>query len=89
MRDSQLIVMDEPTSALDPRAEFEVFARFHELAASRSAVLVSHRLSTVRMADRIYVLADGQIVECGNHDELVHRGGTYAHLFETQASHYR
>lgn len=89
MRDSQLIVMDEPTSALDPRAEYEVFERFHELAAGRSAVLVSHRLSTVRMADRIYVLSDGRVVERGSHEELVLRGGMYAHLFETQASHYR
>jgi len=89
LRDTQIIVLDEPTAALDARAEAEVFERFHELARDRTAILISHRLSTVRMADRIIVLRDGRIVESGAHDELVGKGGTYAHLFEMQARHYR
>ncbi len=89
LRDSQIIILDEPTAALDARAEAEVFARFHELARGRTAVLISHRLSTVRMVDRIFVLRDGRIVESGAHDELIHRGGAYAELFELQAKHYR
>jgi len=89
LRDSQLIVLDEPTSAMDPKAEYEVFKSFRQLLDGRSAILISHRLSTVRMADRIYVLQDGHIIESGSHDELVYRDGTYAHLFETQAKNYR
>lgn len=89
LRDSQLIVLDEPTSAMDPKAEYEVFKTFRQLLDGRSAILISHRLSTVRMADRIYVLKDGRIIESGSHDELVYRDGTYAHLFETQAKNYR
>ncbi len=89
LRDSQIIILDEPTAALDARAEAEVFARFHELARGRTAVLISHRLSTVRMVDHIFVLRDGRIVESGAHDELIHRGGAYAELFELQAKHYR
>ncbi|HXG44122.1 MAG TPA: ABC transporter ATP-binding protein [Gemmatimonadales bacterium] len=89
LRESQIIVLDEPTAALDPRAEAEVFERFHELARGRTAILISHRLSTVRTADRILVLADGRIVEAGPHDELVGREGLYARLFETQARPYR
>ncbi len=89
LRDSQLIVLDEPTSAMDPKAEYEVFKSFRKLLDGRSAILISHRLSTVRMADRIYVLQDGHIIENGSHDELVYRDGTYAHLFETQAKNYR
>ena len=68
---------------------FEVFERFHQLAAGRAALLISHRLSTVRMADRIYVLDRGRIIEVGDHESLVERGGTYAHLFETQARYYQ
>jgi ATP-binding cassette subfamily B protein len=89
LRDSQIIVLDEPTSAMDARSEYEVFQRFRQLAEGRTAILISHRLSTVRMADCIYVMKAGRIVESGPHEELVHYGGTYAHLFETQAQNYR
>ncbi|MCI0435349.1 MAG: ABC transporter ATP-binding protein/permease [Gemmatimonadetes bacterium] len=89
VRDSQIIVLDEPTAALDARSEAEVFERFHQLASGRTAILISHRLSTVRMADRIIVLHDGRVVESGRHDELVLRGGTYAELFDLQARYYR
>jgi ATP-binding cassette, subfamily B, bacterial len=83
------MILDEPTSSLDPKAEAEVFEKFRQLIGGRSAILISHRLSTVRMADRIYVLADGRIVESGTHDQLVGRDNTYAHLFEMQARHYK
>jgi len=89
VRDTQIVVLDEPTSFLDVQAEHEVFNRFRQLAAGRSTILISHRLSTVRMADCIYVLEDGRIVESGRHDELVRRGQAYARLFETQAQSYR
>lgn len=89
LRDAQIIVLDEPTSSLDAKAEYEVFKKFRHLAAGRTVILISHRFSTVRMADRIYVLEDGRIIENGSHDELVHLGGTYARLFETQAQYYR
>jgi ATP-binding cassette subfamily B protein len=89
LRETQIIVLDEPTASLDARSEAEVFARFHELSRGRTAILISHRLSTVRMVDRIFVLAGGRIVESGAHDELVERGGRYAELFELQARHYR
>jgi len=89
LRDAQIIVLDEPTGALDARAEHEVFRRFRQLAAGRTAILISHRFSTVRMADRIFVLEGGKIIESGSHDELVRLGGTYARLFETQAQYYR
>ena len=89
LRDAQIIVLDEPTSTLDARAEYEVFKRFRQLASGRTVILISHRFSTVRMADRIYVLEDGRIIESGSHDELVRLGGTYARLFETQAQYYR
>ncbi|HEU5296840.1 MAG TPA: ABC transporter ATP-binding protein [Burkholderiaceae bacterium] len=89
LRDAQVIVLDEPTSAMDASAEYEMFRRFRELAAGRSAILVSHRLSTVKMADRIYVLREGRVIESGTHDELVRRAGRYADLFEAQASGYR
>jgi ATP-binding cassette subfamily B protein len=89
LREAQVIVLDEPTSAMDASAEYDMFKRFRELAAGRTAILVSHRLSTVKMADRIYVLRGGRVVESGTHDELVERAGRYADLFEAQASGYR
>jgi ATP-binding cassette, subfamily B, bacterial len=89
VRDTQIVVLDEPTSFLDVHAEHEVFNRFRQLAAGRSTILISHRLSTVRMADCIYVLEDGRIAESGGHDDLIRRGGAYARLFETQAQSYR
>ncbi|MBW4596885.1 MAG: ABC transporter ATP-binding protein/permease [Brasilonema angustatum HA4187-MV1] len=89
LRDSQVIVLDEPTSAMDPKAEYEVFEKFRQLIKNQAAILISHRLSTVKMADRIYVMANGSIVESGTHDELIQLSATYAHLFETQAQQYR
>jgi ATP-binding cassette subfamily B protein len=89
MRDAQLLILDEPTATLDARAEYEVFQRFADLTRDRMAVLISHRFSTVRMADRILVLADGAIREEGTHHELVSLGGRYAELFELQAAGYR
>ena len=89
MRDAQVLILDEPTAALDARAEYEVFLRFAELTKGRMAVLISHRFSTVRMADRILVLQDGRLVDDGTHDELVARGGLYAELFSLQAAGYR
>jgi len=88
MGDSQLMILDEPTSALDARAENEVFIRFAELMVGRTAVLISHRFSTVRMADRILFLENGQKRELGSHSELVAQGGKYAALFELQAKGY-
>ena len=89
MRDAQLLVLDEPTAALDARAEYEVFLRFSELTRGRMAVLISHRFSTVRMADRILVLQGGELVEQGTHESLVEHGGLYAELFKLQAAGYR
>ncbi|HET8627698.1 MAG TPA: ABC transporter ATP-binding protein, partial [Thermomicrobiales bacterium] len=89
LRDAPVIVLDEPTSALDPTAEAEAHEKFRHLVAGRAAILISHRLSTVTMADRIYVLERGRIVEQGTHDELLCRGGTYARMFEAQARQYR
>ncbi|HEX6600006.1 MAG TPA: ABC transporter ATP-binding protein [Gemmatimonadaceae bacterium] len=89
MRSAQLLILDEPTAALDARAEYEVFVRFNQLMAGRMAVVISHRFSTVRMADRIIVLAHGRVVEEGTHDQLVRRGGLYGELFEMQAAGYR
>ena len=89
LREAQLLILDEPTAALDARAEYEVFARFSELMAGRMAVLISHRFSTVRMADRIVVLRHGQVEEAGTHEELVRRDGLYAELFAMQAAGYK
>jgi ATP-binding cassette, subfamily B, bacterial len=89
MREAQLLILDEPTATLDARAEYEVFQRFADLTRDRMAVLISHRFSTVRMADRILVLADGAIQEQGSHQQLVALGGRYAELFELQAAGYR
>jgi ATP-binding cassette subfamily B protein len=89
MRDAQVLILDEPTAALDARAEYDVFVRFNELMAGRMAVVISHRFSTVRMADRIVVLRRGEIVEQGTHEQLVKAGGLYAELFHMQAAGYR
>jgi len=89
MRDAQLLILDEPTAALDARAEYEVFRRFSELTEGKMAVLISHRFSTVRMADRILVLEHGRVVEQGTHEALVALGGRYAELFALQAAGYR
>ena len=89
MRDAQLLILDEPTAALDARAEFEIFQRFRELSEGKTAVLISHRFSSVRMADRILVLADGHLEAAGTHTELLAAGGRYAELFELQAEGYR
>ena len=89
MREAQVLILDEPTAALDARAEYEVFLRFAELTRGRMAVLISHRFSTVRMAERILVLQGGELVDQGTHEELVVRGGLYAELFSLQAAGYR
>ena len=89
MRDAQVLILDEPTASLDARAEYEVFLRFAELTKGRMAVLISHRFSTVRMAERILVLQGGELIDQGTHDELVARGGLYAELFGLQAAGYR
>ncbi|MDW8327363.1 MAG: ABC transporter ATP-binding protein [Anaerolineales bacterium] len=89
MRDCEVVVLDEPTAALDAENELRVFEQFRALAEDRMAVLISHRFSTVRMADHIYVLEDGEISEHGTHSELLVRGGTYARLFTLQAESYR
>jgi len=89
LREAQVLILDEPTAALDARAEYQVFLRFAELTKGRTAVLISHRFSTVRMADRILVLKEGELVEHGTHEELVGRGGLYAELFNFQAAGYR
>jgi ATP-binding cassette subfamily B protein len=89
MREAEVLILDEPTAALDARAEFEVFQRFKELSRGKTAVLISHRFSSVRMADRIFVLADGKVEAAGTHEELVSRPGLYSELFELQAAGYR
>jgi len=89
MRDAQLLILDEPTAALDARSEFEIFERFKEMSQGKTVVLISHRFSSVRMADRIVVLADGAVEAIGTHTELLARGGRYADLFELQAAGYR
>jgi ATP-binding cassette, subfamily B, bacterial len=89
LRDAQVLILDEPTAALDARAEREVFTRFAELTRNKASILISHRFSTVRMADRILVLNGGMIAEEGSHDRLIRDGGQYAELFELQAAGYR
>src|SRR6266568_7977411 len=89
LRDAQVLILDEPTAALDPRSEYAVFQRFADLTAGKTALFISHRFSTVRMADRIVVLENGRIAEDGNHEELANLGGRYAEMFEMQAANYR
>ncbi|HEY0264978.1 MAG TPA: ABC transporter ATP-binding protein [Granulicella sp.] len=89
LRDADLLILDEPTAALDARSELEVFERFAELTAGKMALLISHRFSTVRMADRIVVLSGGRLIEEGNHQKLMEQGGLYAEMFEMQAASYR
>jgi ATP-binding cassette subfamily B protein len=89
MRDASLLILDEPTSSLDPQAEYEVFARFRELTQGKSAIFISHRFSTVRLANRILVLENGGIRESGTHEELLALEGRYAELFSLQAEAYR
>ncbi len=88
-REAQLLVLDEPTASLDARSEHELFEYVQALAQGRSVLLISHRFSTVKSADRIYVLHQGEIVEEGSHEELVAQGGRYAELFGLQAAAYR
>jgi ATP-binding cassette subfamily B protein len=89
LRDSQVLILDEPTAALDAAAEADVFEQFAELTRGRTALFISHRLSTVKMADRIIVIEDGRVREQGTHKELLNNGGRYARLFEMQAANYR
>jgi ATP-binding cassette subfamily B protein len=89
LRDAELLILDEPTAALDARSELEVFERFAELTEGKMALLISHRFSTVRMADRIVVLSGGRLIEEGNHQQLMAAGGVYAGMFEMQAASYR
>ncbi|RYD71827.1 MAG: ATP-binding cassette domain-containing protein, partial [Sphingobacteriales bacterium] len=89
MKSAQVLILDEPTSALDARAEYEVFQRFAELTIGKSAVLISHRFSTARLADRILVLEKGMILESGTHAELLEKQGRYAELFNLQAMGYQ
>jgi ATP-binding cassette subfamily B protein len=89
LRDAQLLILDEPTAALDARSEREVFERFSELTIGKTALLISHRFSTVRMADRILVLEGGKVVEDGCHSQLMAQGERYSQMFELQASSYR
>ena len=88
MRDAEVLVLDEPTASIDAESEHQLFLRFRELAAGRTAIVISHRFSTVRMADRIAVLQGGRLAELGSHAELMSRGGRYAHLFALQAQGY-
>ena len=89
MREADVLILDEPTAALDARSEFEVFERFKELSKGKTAVLISHRFSSVRMADRVFVLLNGKVEAAGTHDELMSKPGLYAELFELQAAGYR
>ena len=88
LRDAPLLVLDEPTASLDVQTEYEIYTRFHELTRDRITLLISHRFSTVRMADRILYLADGRIQEAGNHAELIDLSGEYARLYRLQAAQY-
>jgi ATP-binding cassette subfamily B protein len=89
LRDAQILILDEPTAALDARSEDEVYERFAELTEGKMALLISHRFSTVKMADRIFVLVGGRIAERGSHRSLIALGGRYAEMYEMQAACYR
>lgn len=89
MRDGEVLILDEPTAAIDAEAEVRLFERFKALAKDRTAIIISHRFSTVRMADRIAVLEGGKVTELGSHEELLAKGGRYARLFTLQAQGYR
>jgi ATP-binding cassette subfamily B protein len=88
MRQADFLILDEPTASLDAQAEYEIYSHFLNLIRGRTSMLISHRFSTVRIADLIAVLEDGKIVECGTHEELVASGSTYAKLYTLQASQY-
>jgi ATP-binding cassette, subfamily B, bacterial len=89
MRDARILILDEPTSSLDAQAEYDVFAKFRTLTKGKTAIFISHRFSTVRLADRILVVENGTIIENGSHVELMHLNGRYAELFNLQAEAYR
>lgn len=89
MKDAQVMILDEPTSALDARAETEAFDRFIKLTIGKTAVIISHRFSTVRIADRIMVLQDGKVLEIGTHEDLIKNDLLYAELFNLQAAGYQ
>ncbi len=89
IRDAALVILDEPTAALDAEAEYRLFAHFSQLMAGKTALLISHRFSTVRMADHILMLEGGRIVETGSHAELIALGGRYATLYKMQAERYQ
>ena len=89
MKDAPVLILDEPTAALDAKAEYEVFNRFIGLTRKKTSIIISHRFSTVRMADRIIVLGEGTVQEEGSHEELMQLGGIYAELFDIQAKGYR
>jgi ATP-binding cassette subfamily B protein len=88
-RDAPLVILDEPTAALDARAEHDLFVRIRNLLAGRTVLLISHRFSSVRNADRVYVLHEGRVIEAGRHGELIAAGGHYAELYALQAAAYR
>ena len=88
-RQADILVLDEPTSAMDAEAEAQIFDHFHEVTQNQMAILISHRFSTVRMADEIMVLAKGRVIERGSHEELMEQNGHYAQLFAIQAKGYR
>ena len=89
VRDAALVILDEPTAALDAEAEYRLFEQFRELVQGKTALIISHRFSTVRMADHIIVLDEGRVIESGSHAELIAQAGRYATLYEMQAGRYR